>query len=213
MSIVLIFGDSITYGAFDTENSGWAGRLRNYLDEGSSEVFFITYNLGVSGDNSSELLKRFESECESRINDRLEEGESAYIIFSIGINDSQCLNMEKKLRAPEKQFELNIQKLIELAKKFTSKIMFVGLAPVDEDRTVPIPWDTNKSYKNSNVKKYDQMIQDVCARNKIPFVEIFDKLSKLNFKDLLYDGLHPNTKGHEKIFEIVKNSIEEYFLE
>lgn len=48
--MVLILGDSIPYGAEDMENSGWVGRLRNYLDkktEKSSGDHFITYNLGV----------------------------------------------------------------------------------------------------------------------------------------------------------------------
>lgn len=157
------------------------------------------------GDTAANLLKRFESECAVRVRDSIEYGESIYIVFAIGINDSQYLHKEKSMRTSEKEFENNIQQLIELAKKFTSKIMFIGLTPVDESKINPIPWSTNKSYKNSYVKIYEKIIQAVCLRNKVRFVEIFDKFSKLDYKKLLYDGLHPNSSGHQKIFEFIKN--------
>lgn len=127
------------------------------------------------------------------------------IIFSIGVNDSQFIHSRNSIKTSENEFRNNIDKLIELAKKFTSKIIFVGLTPVDESKTTPIPWDTNKSYRNDYIKKYDRIIQSTCKKNKLDFVEIFDELIKRDYKKLIEDGLHPNSKGHQKIFEIVKD--------
>ena len=82
MTHVLIFGDSITYGAWDREG-GWAKRLRSFLDEkqlSDSNIFYTTYNLGISGENTDDLLKRIDSE----IKPRLDESEETVIIFAIG---------------------------------------------------------------------------------------------------------------------------------
>jgi lysophospholipase L1-like esterase len=37
------------------------------------------------------------------------------------------------------------------------------------------------------------------------FIEIFENWKKISYESLLYDGLHPNSEGHKKIFETVKN--------
>ena len=46
---ICIFGDSITWGAYDPEQGGWATRLRNYFEKQDNDV--DVYNLGISGDN------------------------------------------------------------------------------------------------------------------------------------------------------------------
>jgi len=199
MSKILVFGDSITWGAFDSEGGGWVERLKvSMWTKGDIQV----YNLGISGEKTSNLLERFESE-ETKA--RSKENEETIIIFAIGINDSYFVHSKNSLMVPPEQFKENIQKLTDLAQKFSSKIIFIGLTRVDESKTTPIPWDTDKSYKNENIKKYNEIIKSACKDKNIYFVEIFDKWLQSDYKNLLEDGLHPNSKGHQKIFEIVKD--------
>jgi len=61
---ILIFGDSITWGAYDPEQGGWATRLRNYFEAKNHDV--DVYNLGISDDITSGLLNRVEAEVKSR---------------------------------------------------------------------------------------------------------------------------------------------------
>ena len=198
MSKILVFGDSITWGAFDLEGGGWVERLKLYMwAKGDIDV----YNLGISGGKTPGLLERFESETKARI----EEDEETIIVFAIGINDSYFVHSKNSLMVPPEQFKENIQKLIGLAQQFSSKIIFVGLTLVDESRTTPIPWDTDKSYKNENIKKYNEIIKSICKDKNIYFVEIFDKWLQSDYQTLLEDGLHPNSRGHHKIFETVKD--------
>ena len=68
-----------------------------------------------------------------------------------------------------------------------------------------ISWDTGKSYKNEYIKKYNEIIKSVYEENKIYFVEIFEDWMNSDYKNYLEDGLHPNSEGHQKIFESVKN--------
>jgi len=205
MARILIFGDSIVYGAWDRgKEGGWVQRLRKFLDEKhfiEPDFEYSVYNLGVSGNTIGELLERFEFETKQR----LEEGEEIIIIFQIGINDSQFVISENKLRTSPEKFKENIQNLIKVAKIFTQKIIFVGLTLVDESKTTPIPWNPNKIYKNENIKRNNEIIKSVCKENNIYFIEIFDKWLKSDYKNLLEDGLHPNSPGHQKIFETVKD--------
>jgi len=194
---ILVFGDSITWGSYDLEYGGWVSRLRNNFEENSDvEV----YNLGISGNHVEDLLKRFEFETKQR----LKEDKGLSFIFAIGINDAQFVHSKDSFRTNSNKFNKGIEKLIKLAKKFSSKIYFVGLTSVDESKTNPTSWNKNKSYRNKDIKEYDNLIKSSCEKNNIPFIEIFNKFINQNYRDLLEDGLHPNSKGHELIYEEVK---------
>jgi len=197
MSIICAFGDSITWGAFDTEKGGWVERLKAYLLESDNDV----YNLGVSGDKTPHILERFEIETKTRV----EEGEDVILVFAVGINDSYFIQSKKDFMTPPENFKRNIQEIIERAQKISSKIIFVGLTPVDELKTSPIPWDTDKFFKNENIEKYNEIIRSACRENKVHFIEIFNNWIKSDYRDMLEDGLHPNSEGHKKIFETVKD--------
>lgn len=204
---VLIFGDSITHGAWDTEKGGWAQRLKLFLGEkscSSDEVDYTVYNLGISGDTTEELLKRLKFEAQQRIGE-----EETLLIFAIGINDTQFIHDKGRLRTPLEDFKSNIQEIIKIAQVFSSKIVFLGLTPVDEAKTTPIPWNKNKSYKNEIIKKFNEAIKEICDKESIPFIEVLDDFLQRNYEDLLEDGLHPNPEGHEEIFKIVKKFLTE----
>lgn len=198
MATILVFGDSIVWGAADSEGGGWVTRL--FIELGRDFKIDV-YNLGVSGDKTPNILKRFESETKARI----EEGEEAILIFAVGINDSYFVQSKNALMTSLEEFKANIQKLIERAQKISQKIIFVGLTPVEESKTTPIPWNTDKSYKNESVKKYNEIVKFICKEKNVHFIEIFDQWIGSDYKSLLEDGLHPNSEGHKKIFEMVKN--------
>ena len=191
---ILIFGDSITWGAYDPEQGGWATRLRNYFENKDNDVG--VYNLGISGDTTADLLERIEVEAKSR--------EPNLIIFAIGINDAQFIHSTNGLRVSLDEFQQNLAKLLSIAKKFTDKIVFVGLTRVDESKTTPISWNTDKSYTNENIKRLDNAIEKFCEDNKLKFISMESVVGN----DDLIDGLHPNTQGHTKIFNRMKSEVE-----
>ncbi|MEK7553220.1 MAG: GDSL-type esterase/lipase family protein [Patescibacteria group bacterium] len=202
---ILIFGDSITYGAWDKEG-GWVARLRKFLDEKTltEENFYcLIYNLGISGDTTEDLLERFEFETKQRI----KESEDMVVIFAIGGNDATFDSVRTQYQVSQEKSKENIQKLIKLAEKYSSKILFVGLLPADESKTIPIPWAPDKSYKNEHIVQYDKIIKSICQENKILFIDVFNSFVNLDYKNLLEDGQHPNSVGHQKIFEIIKTAL------
>ena len=72
------WGDSITYGAQDSEALGWVGRIRKLL---SVDNYRELYNFGVCGDTSESLLERFQEEAIKVKPD--------IIMFAVGVNDSK----------------------------------------------------------------------------------------------------------------------------
>jgi lysophospholipase L1-like esterase len=109
---------------------------------------------------------------------------------------------------PLKQFNHNIQTLINQAKKLTEKIFIVGLTPVDESKVHPVLRNTEKSYTNEQIHLYDQQLQTLCTQENIPFLSMQNVLEKAD----LDDGLHPNAQGHQKIFEKVWNELFKLFF-
>jgi lysophospholipase L1-like esterase len=79
---ILCFGDSITFGEGD--GKGWTGRIKEWFEGTDSKR--RVYNLGIPGETSTDLIKRFDSECKARVNPN--EASDNYIIFiAIGAND------------------------------------------------------------------------------------------------------------------------------
>jgi len=203
--IYLVFGDSITYGNWDLEG-GWVGRLRKYLDHisinSNFERYYEIYNLGVSGDTSRGVLERFERETKVRF-----EKDEITLVFAIGINDSLFFNAEKHFKVTPEEFSENAKKIIEISREYTPRILFIGLTPVDEQKVDPIPWRPESSYKNEYIEKYNQLLKEICQVEKVVFINLLEKLGVDNFVDNLIDGVHPNSEGHQKIFEIAIKSL------
>lgn len=205
---LLIFGSSITWGAWD-QQGGWAQRLKNFCDNKASESDFDNYTavycLGVSGDNTVDLLARFDTE----VNARIDEEEKTLLLIEIGINDSQYVLDENKHRISPEEYRENLLKLIEKSKQYQAGLIFVGLTPVDDSKVDPTPWTPGKSYRLEFVEKYEKILKEVSQEQNIPFIEIMSKFKGKDYKNLLTDGLHPNTEGHQIMYEVTK----EYLLE
>ena len=187
---ICVFGASITFGFKDYEAGGWCDMLKRWLMPEDISVF----NLGICGDDSFDLLKRFDTECESRKPD--------CIILSVTGNDTQFLINKNHCRVLVKDTQNNFIKLIEQSKKYTENIIIVGLTKVDEKEinSIFIP-NKNKYYKNVYIEKYDKLIQEIAETYNVKFI---NNLKLLNDYDL-EDGLHPNAQGHKKMFERIKD--------
>jgi len=198
MDRLCVWGDSITYGASDTEKGGWVNRLKIYF--GGDDDAPSVYNVGISGDNTSNLVERFSVECKARNPDA--------ILFAIGVNDSQH-DIDGKFRVPLKDFRKNLRFLFEEAKKYTDKIGFIGLMKVDDSKVSPIPWNTAQYYDKESVLKFDVAIKEFCEENDLPYLYMYDLLGDENMPD----GLHPDAVGHEKMFLRIKDFFEKEFVD
>lgn len=188
--VICVFGDSTCWGAWDLEKGGWVNRLWFDLADQKDENYIEIYNLSISGGTTETILERFENEAKVRKADML--------IFQTGGNDASYeVSLDICLVSVEK-FKQNLKEIINRAKKITNSIVFMDLKNCDETKTMPVSW-ANVYYSNANIKKYSQIMQEVCAENQVLFLDL-DDLENTDFED----GLHPNSVGHQKIFIKVK---------
>jgi lysophospholipase L1-like esterase len=209
MSSIVIFGDSITQGFWDTRG-GWVQRIRSKFDEeflledvfDGSVPYLDFYNLGIDGDTSNGVLSRLEDDLKPRLGD-----DGDVVVFAVGSNDAIVEN--GKPWTAEDQFKENLAKLLGVAQKHVSKIMFVGLTPCDETLTTPVPGQ-DAYCTNERLRLFDQIMRDFCSENAVKFVNVFDKfLNAMGEEKLLADGSHPNNAGSQLVADIVEPRLRE----
>lgn len=198
---ILVFWDSITEWYYDLNNWWWANRLRLDLWETSKDLEVgISW---ISGDEVNDILNRLDIVTKSftyRYNDDI------IFIFAIWINDSVTNIDWTKNSFSEIEFKNNLLNLVNKSKKFNpKKIYFVWLNNVNEDLVSPFPWSTTwKCYKNYRIKSFNKIISEVSDVNNCIYIDIFNLLGMQD----LYDWIHPNSSGHEKIYKKVKEFLE-----
>jgi lysophospholipase L1-like esterase len=199
---VLVFGDSITQGYWDVEG-GWVDKLRKHYDElqiqdlnGLDEP--TIFNLGISADTSTDVLKRIESETIARTRHEV----LPIVVVQIGINDSYTLQGQVCVTIAD--YKQNLSSIITKLKPLTAKVIFVGSSACNEAHTTPVAWGEYR-YTNQAIKQYEQAMSEVASEHGVPFIPVFDKFfdELTRNESLLPDGLHPNNAGHELLFEIV----------
>ncbi len=203
---VLVFGDSITQGFWDPEG-GWVNAIRKYYDlqniSGEDKDAPTIFNLGVSGDTSTDILARFQSDTENR----KWPGEEFAIVFSVGVNDSYIKSGKNIMDTG--QYLQNLSKLLELAHKYTNKVVFIGLTPCVEERTNPVAWDKEITYSYSRLESFNDELRSFCIESKVDFIDILKPMTeKQTQTELLPDGVHPNNEGHKFIAELVQPQLD-----
>jgi lysophospholipase L1-like esterase len=202
---IFVFGDSVALGCYDPAG-GWVRNLGDFVGvkyfEGN-ETEYYTYNLSIHSQTTADILIRLENEIPPRLFRGWEHDDA--VVFAVGLNDSAYVHSKKENWVDFGEFKMNIKKLIDGAGKFSKKIVFVGLYPIDESKMNPMPYDTDKSYRNDDVKKYDQALREIAKGNGAGYIPIYEKFMAAGNKNLLYDGAHPNYAGHQLIFETVKD--------
>ena len=157
---ILVFGDSITQGFWDVQG-GWVARLRKFYDERQIANLKnrnepTIFNLGISGDITGGVIRRFENELEAR-KWRWPNEDFAFV-FAIGTNDSAN---ESNNQPNLKNYYKELKELISLARKQSNRILFVELTPVIENLSNNQPGRT-KMYTNERIEKFNQVLTKSC---------------------------------------------------
>ena len=197
MDKILVFGDSIAYGKWDSKG-GWVARLRNYIDttynlnkEGNAQV----YNLGIPGEVVPRLAERFSSELTMRTFP----SEKNLVIVACGINDSCPNNWMTDKQTDVEEFKAAYRKMITIARDHECEIVAIGLTPINAEKSKGL------LFSNEEVKKYNDIIKDICKENGVRMLHLFDELLKEDFARLLVDAVHPNDEGHEVLYRRAKD--------
>lgn len=199
---ILVFGDSITFGAWDKDCGGWVNRIRLSIDNDEKIASCHVFNLGISGQITGEIHERIGDESLRRFR----EDANNVIVIAAGINDTQIIG--GKVRTSETDFNYNVRSLIREAKKYTGHVIYIGLTAVDEARTNPIWFDRTLNWRNCYIEAYDEIIQKICQDEGAEYVKLFDKIDTIK----MMDGLHPSSDGHKDIADIIRPVIYKYII-
>lgn len=199
---VLVFGDSIAQGYYDYEG-GWVERLRAHYDKelidnkDSSQP--TVFNLGISGDTTQALLKRIDNEITARI----WPGEEFMFVIAIGINDTVYRGDEHD--SEPSIYAGQLSEIHATVSKYSQHILYVGMTPVVDELLQPMPWSTSgKCYATERVAEFDKTLRTFCTQKQAEYIDLWSAFTQSkDFGALLYDGAHPNSKGHELIFQTV----------
>ena len=106
---ILVFGDSIAWGAFDIKQGGWVERLKTFFLQNYSKKGIGVYNFAISSNDTIGVLEFLEADI-NKI-DKIE-SEDYILLFSIGSNDCRYIDEKNNVFVPQKEFEENLQKII-----------------------------------------------------------------------------------------------------
>jgi acyl-CoA thioesterase I len=197
MKGILCFGDSITHGRGEMPGIGWVGRLKEYYE--SQDFYNCVFNLGIPGNTSEDMLERFDVEAKARVIYRRPDSE--YIMtISVGTNDIGGEGSPEAVVVDKEQFRKNILSLISKAKEFTEKLVFISTLPVDDSKS-PVG---GLYFTNKKQEEYNDIVKECCEKEKVLFLDLYSDWIKIDYLELLVDGIHPNDKGYELMYKQIK---------
>lgn len=121
MKKILVFGDSIAWGAFDFEKGGWVERLKTkFLSTYGNGGGIGVYNMSVPSNNTTGVLETIENDV-IKINKI--EPEDCIFLFSIGLNDPVYVDTKDNVGVPFDSYKNNLEKIVEISKKYTKDII------------------------------------------------------------------------------------------
>lgn len=197
---ILCFGDSIVMGTWDTQG-GWVDRLKQYF---YTEYFerkrkVQVYNLGIGGELSGGLAKRMESEIEARLDSKWE----PIIVIGTGKNDSRSRGTPSNYESTPEEYEQNLRNCIEIAQKYSSKILLIGLGLVDESKQFK-----DLIYQNSRLKLFNEANKKIAQECQVFRVELQDDMKNVpDLSSWFVDGIHPNDVGYQWLYEQIKPEV------
>ncbi len=205
MYSILAFGDSITFGEGEMPTKGWVGRLKGYFEPQGER--YLVHNLGVPGQGVKEVLERFDTECKARMRHKYPDDRCA-IIITIGANDSRWDGRvsDNKPRTSDKDFEQGVRKLLQKAKAYKAGLVCISIAPVDEKKSLDF---NGTAFTNARIKMLNTILEQCCAEQHVPFLDLFSLLLKPGHETLFADGVHPNAKGYDAMFKHIKTFLKE----
>lgn len=199
---IFVFGDSLVYGAWDSQG-GWCDRLKQKLHQrkidGSENVKYQVFNLGIGGETSRSLLKRFKTEIDARNRSDW----PVVILIATGANDTRTTEGGVPV-VPIAEYRQNLEKLILIAKEYTEKILLVGIAPVEH----AIQQFKGTVLSNELLRQYDQIVAEVAETQGVPKVQLLEVLTGAEQPIFSTDGVHPNDIGHALIEQLVSVELE-----
>jgi lysophospholipase L1-like esterase len=175
---ICFIGDSFVSGAYDLECLGWAGRISAAARGRGHDL--SPYNLGIRGETSAQLAKRWRAEAEIRQSVQQE----GRLVFEFGVNDAR---------------EVNGKRQLELAQSIAAAREILFAAAAFKPTLMIGPPPGSDPARNARVAELSAEIRRLCAEFSLPYFESYGPLlvSPTFLSDVkAVDGTHPTAAGY-----------------
>lgn len=185
-------GESFVNGTGDRTHLGWAGRLCETLSHRGDRVTY--YNLGIRRETSTELLERWQQECDRRLPLNGHPPNCHHrVVFSFGVNDTTFEDGTTRVELG-RSLE-NARQILTVAQQLYPVLM-VGLAPIADDDA-----------QNVRIHELSGHFAQLCETLNVPYLDVFTPLSQSATwmqEAKAGDGAHPDAGGYTELFHLVQ---------
>ena len=182
---IYFIGDSYVNGTGDPDFLGWPGRA---CAASRSEEYAITgYNLGIRGDTSADVLRRWEREVEAR---RLIPHDGR-VVFGFGAND--CWIIDGKPRVDRADTIRNTEEILTRAQSLFPALMIGPPPGIDAD-------------EHSRRVEISSLVGEIAGRVGVPYLEVIHELHAggvWQSEAARGDRIHPAEGGYAALAELV----------
>lgn len=184
---VCFLGDSFINGTGDPEYLGGPGRLAR-LERRRGHPLTL-YNLGIRGDTSLDVARRWEAEIAGRLT---KDGRNG-LVFSFGVNDA-CPADNTLLPRVDEAVTLETTEAILTAARTRAPVLMVGPPPIADPSV------------NTRIFRLDEAFAAMCPRIGVPYLAVFASLrsdAEWIREATLGDGAHPAVEGYNRWAKLV----------
>lgn len=193
---ICFVGDSLTLGTGDELFLGWPGRACQREHQAGHEVSL--YNIGIRGDTTTMIEKRWRAEAEAR----LPKENNCALVFSFGCND-MAMDGGQLRNSPEEACA-SARRMIAEAKKWLP-VLWVGPMPVNDD---DMPFSSapgrQRYLSSSRNATLSDSFEHIAHELGVPYFDLFTPLATDPAWGSSYikgDGVHPRGSGYAIIAE------------
>lgn len=200
-SAILCFGDSITRGENDAVHGGWADRLKTrciarYLERGQDET--CVFNLGIGGENTDALRRRFSSELAARF----DADARLFVLLAYGANDAATAGGAHAV--PLERYLDNLRFCASEALRFNGTPLLMTITPVARAADGVVN-RSGRLRSNATIALYNEALRGAASGMGAAVLDAHAEFMTHDLETLFApDGVHPNTAGHEALFRLVE---------
>ncbi|PKH06057.1 GDSL-type esterase/lipase family protein [Moritella sp. Urea-trap-13] len=203
MASIICFGDSITRGESDADYGGWADRIKTrlikqFLETAKERV--SVFNMGISGETTDGLMQRFPHEFVTRLSD----DKKNTVLFGYGAND--LANQDGKFLVTIESYIDNLSHCIEFALEKEASVVLINVTPIAAHLD-GIPNVNNRIRNDETIRRYNQALLALSVKYSVNLIDVYTPFNDRKEDYLTADGLHPNSAGHELLYQVISLSL------
>ncbi|SQD77037.1 SGNH/GDSL hydrolase family protein [Moritella yayanosii] len=208
MASIICFGDSITRGESDAIYGGWADRIKtrclsriiSATVSGSGSDRISVFNMGISGETTNGLIQRFQHEFVTRLAD----DKQNTVLFGYGAND--LAKQDGNYLVDIETYIDNISRCMEFSLEKDANVVLINVTPIAAQLD-GIPNVNNRIRNDETIRRYNQALLTLSVKYSVNLIDVYTPFNDNKEAYLTADGLHPNSAGHELLYQVISSSL------